>query len=423
MRCKGRSWSQYHPLVWVLVGGTIFSRAAMFMSLPFLTIYLAQHTEIDPALAGLTVGLGPLAGTFCGFVGGNLSDQFGRRTVMVTAMFLWAGVYIGFAIAEHIVFFMLLNLLNGVCRSFFEPTSQALMADITPPERRIRVFGFRYLAINVGAVIGPLIGAVTGILAGKTAFLITGTVYFVYAWLLLLMLNHYRHDLTSHVTQTERERVGMRAAFQVVRNDAALRFFLAGAILANIGYAQIETTLPLYLKQNVVNGELLFSILLAINAGLVVILQMLLTRWSEKRPILQSLLIGTILFAAGMGCFAVGQHEAWFVIGMVILTVGEILIFPTNSLFIDRLAPDHLRGTYFGANGFQGLGFFMGPSLGGWLVQQLGGHWGFAVIGLVVIGAMYFYWMGMRVYQFRSCGLSQETSVVSSSVSGEKLQV
>jgi MFS family permease len=173
----------------------------------------------------------------------------------------------------------------------------------------------------------------------------------------------------------------------------------------------------------VVNGELLLSILLAINAGLVVILQMLLTKWSEKRPILQSLLIGTILFSFGMGCFAVGQHEASFVVGMVILTVGEILIFPTNSLFIDRLAPDHLRGTYFGANGFQGLGWFMGPSLGGWLVQRLGGHWGFAVIGLVVICAIYFYWMGMRIYQNRSCKFSQETSVVSSSVVEEKLHV
>lgn len=297
------------------------------------------------------------------------------------------------------------------------------MVDVTPPERRIRVFGFRYLAINVGAVVGPLIGAATGILAGKTAFLITGIVYFIYAWLLLLVLNRYRHDLTSHAVQTERERVGMRAAFRVVRKDAALGFFLTGAILANIGYAQIDTTLPLYLKQNMVGGELLFSILLAINAGLVVILQMLLSRWTEKRPILQSLLMGTILFAAGMEFFAVGQHWAWFMLGMVLLTVGEILIFPTNSLFIDRLAPDHLRGTYFGANGFQGVGWFMGPSLGGWLVQRLGGHWGFAAIGLVVMGAMYFYWSGMRIYQRRSRMFPQEPSVVSSSWSAEKLHL
>ncbi len=142
-------YREYHPLVWVLVGGTVFARAASFMSLPFLAIYLSQTTGMSSILIGLIVGLGPLAGTFGGFIGGYLSDRFGRQVVMLSTLFVWAGVFLGFALAEEVVVFMVLNLLNGLCRSFFEATSQALMADLTPPEKRMRVFSIRYLAINV----------------------------------------------------------------------------------------------------------------------------------------------------------------------------------------------------------------------------------------------------------------------------------
>jgi len=86
----------YHPLVWVVVGGTVFARTAYFMSMPFLALYLSGTSGLDPFLTG-----------------------------------------------------------NGLCRSFFEPISQALLADVTPSEKRMRVFGFRYMAINVGAPSAP----------------------------------------------------------------------------------------------------------------------------------------------------------------------------------------------------------------------------------------------------------------------------
>lgn len=38
----------FHPLVWIILGGTIFTRVASFMAMPFLAIYL--HNEIDASL-------------------------------------------------------------------------------------------------------------------------------------------------------------------------------------------------------------------------------------------------------------------------------------------------------------------------------------------------------------------------------------
>src|SRR5690606_40539739 len=78
--------------------------------------------------------------------------------------------------------------------SFFEPTSQALMADVSRPEQRLRIFNLRYVAINVGMVVGPVIGSYLYYLVGTQVFLYTGTVYAIYLFFLFRILLKYRRD-------------------------------------------------------------------------------------------------------------------------------------------------------------------------------------------------------------------------------------
>src|SRR3954452_20936840 len=131
---------QFHPIVWVLLVGTVLSRGAAFMTLPFLSIYLSRHMDLSPMVIGLTVGMSPLMATVGGFIGGHLSDRFGRKPVMLISLFMVALVYYGFTVATGQGWFILLNAVNGLSNSFFEPTSQALMADLTDKERRLKVY-------------------------------------------------------------------------------------------------------------------------------------------------------------------------------------------------------------------------------------------------------------------------------------------
>jgi MFS family permease len=109
--------SQFHPIVWVLLIGTILSRGSAFMTLPFLSIYLSRNMDLPPVVIGLTVGMSPLMGTVGGFIGGHLSDRFGRKRIMQIALFSIAFVYFGFTLASSQGWFILLNALNGLCNS------------------------------------------------------------------------------------------------------------------------------------------------------------------------------------------------------------------------------------------------------------------------------------------------------------------
>lgn len=390
----------YHPVVHILLFGTVLARAASSMSMPFLALYLAKHTDMSAPLIGLIIGAGSLAGTFGGLFGGALSDRFGRKVIMLCALYAWGFVFVGFALAASAWEFLPLSMINGLCRSFFEPVSQALMSDLTPKDRRFRVFSLRYLAINIGVAVGPMMGAYFGMFSGWLPFMLTGCFYLAYAVALSALLNRFG---IRRIEGEKKERITVGSAWRVVRRDTVLSLFLLGGILGAIGYSQMSVTLSQYVDRLGLNGEGigLFAALMSVNAVVVIVFQVPLGRWIEKRSPLFAITLGNVMFALGDIGYAL-SHTWWgFVASMTVFTLGEILNYPAGNLLIDRLAPEGLRGTYYGAQAFSNFGHFLGPSIGGFLLDGWGGSVLFFAMACVSMSGTCFYWLGQRVGQRR----------------------
>ncbi|MGB8955116.1 MAG: MFS transporter [Tumebacillaceae bacterium] len=384
----------YHPIVWTLLLGTVMANMASSMALPFLAVYLSRTTEMSPLLIGITIGVGPLASTFGGFIGGNLSDRFGRKKVMLAALYTWALVFVGFALSSAVWAFVLLNALNGLCRSFFEPSSQALIADLTPQDRRLKAFGLRYTAINIGATLGPLVGAYLAFVSANLAFFITAIVYLLYA----LALSYLMAKISFEIDAGKQEKVTFRSAMNVMRRDVPLRYYLLGGILVNLGYSQVSSTLPQHVGMTIADGVTLYSVLLSFNAIVCVLLQMPLSHWAQKGTLVRAMVTGVSLFALGYLLFAVAWNWPTYILAMLVLTLGEILVFPNTSVFIDQLAENGMRGTYFGAFQFRSIGHFIGPFAGGFVLQTIGGHWLYGLCAAVVISSALCFAAGQKRY-------------------------
>ncbi|TXK86082.1 MFS transporter [Paenibacillus sp. N3.4] len=383
----------YHPIVLTLILGTVMARAASSMSLPFLAIYLSRHTSMSAVMIGVVIGMGALAGTVGGFVGGTLSDRFGRRSIMLIALFGWAFVFTGFALVTLPVWFMLLNMMNGLCRSFYEPVSQALMADLTEPAKRLKVFSMRYMAINVGVAVGPLLGAFFATLNGSLPFLLTGVIYFVYAVALYILL------ITFGIKKIEGEKkspVTFGSAIKVIRSDMTFRFYIFGGIIGAIGYSQVMVTLSQYLEHSFTDGVKMFAILMSVNAIVVIAFQIPFTRIAEKYTPFMAIAFGNLMFALGDIGFAFSHSLVWLILSMAIFTLGEILNYPAANMLIDKLAPEHMRGTYFGAQTLTNAGHFMGPWIGGFLLASYGGNTLYLCMALLTMGGTLFYWNGTK---------------------------
>lgn len=389
----------YHPIVLSLLVGTVLARAASSMSLPFLAIYLAKTTSLNAVAIGFIAGAGSLAGTLGGFFGGALSDRFGRRIIMLAALFGWAFVFTGFSFVKLPALFFILSTINGLCRSFYEPVSQALMSDLTPKEQRFRVFSLRYLAINIGVAVGPLLGAYFGLRSGSLPFLLTGVVYFLYALSLYALLIRFG---IKRIEGSAKSDVTIGSAWSVIQKDRALRYYLTGGIIGAIGYSQMTVTLSQYVELHFVKGVELFAALMSVNAIVVVLLQVPLVRWAEKRRSpLVAVAAGNMMFALGDIGFAFSGSEWMLVLSMAVFTLGEILNYPSANLLIDRLAPEGMRGTYYGAQTFGNLGQFIGPWLGGLLLAVYGGNTLFTVMAAVTLSATTLYWKGAKAAESR----------------------
>ena len=73
------------------------------------------------------------------------------------------------------------------------------------------------------------------------------------------------------------------------------------------------------------------------------------------------------------------------------MSLAEAILFPTMNVHIDRLAPDHLRGAYFGATSFYSLGFALAPLGGGLMLDHIGGFWLYIVSAFLCLVVIYLY--------------------------------
>nr|WP_232423530.1 MULTISPECIES: MFS transporter [Bacillus] len=235
-----------HPFVVNIIIGTFFARLTSSMVMPFLAIYLTKEKGISPVLTGAIIGISSLIGVFTSFLGGYLSDRFGRKIILLMSLFMHSIVFIGFALSDSVIMFFVCSALNGACRSFFEPSSRALMSDFTEEKNKLLIFNFRYTAINVGVAVGPLLGLLLGSSSTTTPFYITSIMYFLYFLSLVLLFKRYpiqsegKSSLPTTLTQ----------ALSVLKKDRIFSLSIIGIICGVIGYSQFGSTLPQYLSSS-----------------------------------------------------------------------------------------------------------------------------------------------------------------------------
>lgn len=373
-----------HPLGMSIILGTLFARFATSMSIPFLAIYLTTVKGVSAGMTGAIIGTSALVGVFASFIGGNLSDRFGRKTIMLWSMIVWIFVFIGFSLADHVLSFFLLNALNGLCRSFFEPTSRALLSDLTKPEYRLLVYNLRYGAINVGVAIGPIVGLQIGSAKSTIPFLVAAGVYILYTAILAFQFKKY--PMEKKKVSTEKP-VTMLNAMRILRKDIVFLVALVGIILSNCGFSHLTTTVSQYFANAHIfeEGVKLFSYMLALNAIVVVIIQYPVIQMCKKYTPLTSIMVGTLFVSGGLFGFGIVESMLGAAVCTIIFTIGEVLMFSMMDVFIDDIAVAHLKGTYFGAMGFSGIGAVIGPWFGGVLLDYYGYQNGFAVFSALAI--------------------------------------
>ncbi len=145
---------------------------AMGIVIPVLPALIGEFTGSHAETGiynGLFVAL--LAGMQFAFspVIGSLSDQYGRRPVVLISAAGLSADFALMALAPNLWWLAVGRILGGITSSSFT-TAFAYMADITPPEQRSRAYGLIGAAFSGGFVAGPVIGGLLGEFGPRVPF-------------------------------------------------------------------------------------------------------------------------------------------------------------------------------------------------------------------------------------------------------------
>jgi len=149
---------------------------------PIIPLFVEQLIPDNPdvaTIAGIVLGSAGFTSALAAAYFGKLGDRIGHRRVVAVSLLAAGLIYLPMAIVRDPWQLAALQGLLGVAAGGLIPSANALIAHLTPVEKRGAVFGLTAALSGVGGFIGPLLGA---LLATSLGFRAT----FVAAGVLLL---------------------------------------------------------------------------------------------------------------------------------------------------------------------------------------------------------------------------------------------
>ncbi len=118
---------------------------------------------------------------------GNLSDRYGRRPLLLLAVFGLGVDYIFSALAPTLAWLFVGRAIAGLCGSSYV-IANAYIADVTAPADRAKAFGLIGAAFGLGFIAGPAVGGLLGEFGPRVPFWAAAGVSllnFAYGWFVL----------------------------------------------------------------------------------------------------------------------------------------------------------------------------------------------------------------------------------------------
>ncbi|WPO00169.1 MFS transporter [Pseudomonas sp. MUP55] len=384
----------YPRTVNLLLSATLLLTLAKAITFPYLVIYLTSHFALDISQVGLVIGSSLIVGSLLSVYGGFLVDRVNSYRLLLGLSLVFVLGFIGTVLAQNIWAFYSCLILINLAYAVIDIAIKAGFASLLPEDGRSEVFSIKYTLTNIGYAVGPFFGAMVAKADISLPFILSALLGMGF-----LLLYWRLGDRTLTTVQVTQKPLPFLAVGRVLLKDHRLVCFTLGGLLSAVVFGQFTAYLSQYLVTTT-TAEYTYTVISAVlttNAVLVIALQYLIGRRISHRYLSQWLIAGLGMFMLGLIGFALSTSVVWWVVAMAVFTVGEIIVFPAEYMFIDRIAPDALRGMYYGAQNLSNLGAALGPVLCGLVLASLPAHYMFYMLGLFIVGGGVFYFIGAKM--------------------------
>ncbi|WP_460095397.1 MFS transporter [Pseudomonas sp. S2_B03] len=356
----------YSPFIRRLMISSLTVVISRALVSPLLTLFLSNKLGLNPQDVGLLLGIAVFSATLLSLYGGYIIDKLDKRQLLIVAM-LSSGIgLILLTFAQNLYVVTLVLIISETASALFLIGSKAILSEQLPVGQRVKAFSLNYTLTNIGYAVGPMIGVVIAGVQPSAPFIVAGAIAIGSIFLLLGATRDASPISSGSAPQSFLD------TLMILKNDRTMVLFTLGCLLSTLVHGRFTLYLSQYLLVTHTQQQTLdtMAALLACNAITVILLQYQVGRWLSREHLRHWIAGGTALFIVGLIGFSVADSLLGWCVAMFIFTLGEMIIYPADFLFVDTLAPEALRGSYYGAQNLSALGGAASPVMCGFLLMH-----------------------------------------------------
>jgi DHA1 family tetracycline resistance protein-like MFS transporter len=299
---------------------------------------------------------------------GNLSDQFGRRPVLLISLFGFGVDYILVVFAPNIEWLFVGRIVAGIMGASFT-TASAYIADISEPEKRAQNFGMIGAAFGLGFIIGPALGGVLSKFGLRVPF-IGAAVLTLINWLYGFFI------LPESLKPEDRRKFDWKRANPIGTLFFLLRYkvilgLVASIFLIYLASHAVQSTWAYYTMEKFKWTEDWVGYSLALVGVLVAIVQGWLIRFIiPKLGQERSVYIGLALYALGLLLFGLAT-QSWMMFAFLVPYCAGGIAGPSLQGIMSSQVPANEQGELQGAlTSLISITSIIGPVMMSWIFYE-----------------------------------------------------
>jgi predicted MFS family arabinose efflux permease len=345
------------------------------MVIPFLTVYLtsAGYSIAQAGYVMAAFGFGSILG---GYLGGKLTDKFGHYYVQVSSLLLNGVLFIVLGKMQTLTQFAVCIFVLSSLGESFRPANSAAIAAYSNETNRTRCYSLNRLAINLGWAIGPAIGGLLASANYKLLFWTDGLTCIIASLVFYFLFsgsaknNPGEEDISS-------QKIGSSSAYRD-------KIFLLGmfyVFLVGVCFFQMFNMVTVYFKQQLQLNENVIGAVLALNGLIITFVEMVLVYKLESRkdPVIY-MALGAFLIGTSFLLLNISPDFIFVLLQMIVVTLGEMLLFPfMNNFWVGRSNASN-RGQY---SAVYAMSFSAAIVLAPTLASQVVTHLGFPMLWVI----------------------------------------
>jgi dipeptide/tripeptide permease len=314
-------------------------------------------------------------------VSGTFADRYGFKKVLIVSYLAYLPSILLLILTRSFSGIALTMLSIGLAAGIFKPLVSGTVRAVTDRTNKTLGFGVFYAMVNVGGSFGPLVAGRLRAISWDLAFVAAAVAVVVMLLLTVFFYEEPPREIEGATLGQKLRDIGTAlsdlkfAAFLVI---LGLFFWLPFWAFFNLCAVYVDRNLDtarLYLSVRGVLGEAVAGFLshpgadgtrrllgesISHTGYVIMILQVAVSRFFEKRAAIPSFLLGLAVAAGGF--LLIGQARlgapALVFLGILLFASGEMIASPRIQEYITWIAPKEKAGLYMGSN-------FLATGIGG----------------------------------------------------------